>query len=310
MSKINIINKDSSILIVDDNPNNLQVLGQIVKSLGSKIAFAKAGKDALEYLKENNVDIVLLDIMMPGMDGYEVCREIKSNPETCSITVIFITAMSDSMHEKKGFELGAVDYISKPFNPEIVKARVLTHLTLKRKTDLLEQLAGLDGLTDIPNRRSLNHELIKEIENAFENNGLFSFVMLDIDNFKNYNDNYGHSAGDFCLRSIAAKIRALAIENDGFAARFGGEEFAVILRGKGGEAAVDFGNSLRERVEDLKIEHGFSDVSGFVTISIGIATIELKNLVDEKIIIDTADEALYSSKKNGKNRVTHKSLVI
>lgn len=300
----------STILIVDDNPKNLQVLGQIVKELGSKIAFAGSGRKAVLYANENRTDLILLDIMMPEMDGYQVCRALKENPNTSDIPLIFVTAMDEAENEKKGFELGAVDYIVKPFNPDIVKARVTTHLRLKIKTDLLEKLAGIDGLTDIPNRRMLDERLYSEFSRAMRQGTPLTFVMIDIDNFKNYNDNYGHSAGDLCLRSVAAEIKNSVKRSSDFAGRFGGEEFAVILPGLDGEGVFMVLETLRSNIENLKLRHEYSNVAESVTISLGAVTLrpELGDGIGVLDIIDQADRALYQSKRNGKNMSTHKNI--
>ena len=305
-----VLHENATVLIVDDNARNLQVLGQIIKSFGCKIAFAENGDKALEYLFAKKADIVLLDIMMPVKDGYQTCREIKETPALTNIPIIFITAMNDSEHEKKGFEAGAVDYITKPFNPEIVKARVLTHLRLKLKNDLLEKLAGIDGLTDIPNRRMLDETLFKEFRRALRRKSFLTFFMIDIDNFKAYNDNYGHSSGDYCLRSVAGEIKKSINRAGDFAARFGGEEFAVILPDTDRESAFFMSEKIRKNIENLGIVHEFSSIAKYVTISIGGVSLVPEPAIEINTIIEAADKALYESKKNGKNRSSHSSVFI
>jgi PleD family two-component response regulator len=195
-----------TILIVDDNPTNIHDLAVGLKK-EYRIKIATNGEKALEIVKSSDPpDIVLLDVMMPVMDGYAVCSLIKADERTGAIPVIFITSKDNSEDELQGLAQGAVDYISKPFNFSVVMARVQTHLELKRKNDLLQELAMLDGLTEIPNRRSFDNSLEMEWRRSQRAERPLALIMADVDHFKRYNDRYGHTSGDKCLRQVAQAV--------------------------------------------------------------------------------------------------------
>lgn len=293
------------ILIVDDERYNIKVLTDLLRE-DHKIMAAKTGEQALNAAQgPNQPDLILLDIMMQGLDGYEVCKRLKADSRTMHIPVIFITALDTSDDEAKGFEVGAVDYITKPFKPVIVKARVRTHIQLKRKTDLLDRMALLDGLTGIPNRRSFDVTLEKEISRAARSKSFLSLIFMDIDFFKKYNDHYGHVAGDSCLRQVAKAVEGVKKRGADFAARYGGEEFAMILPGSDMEGAMQLAEDVRCAVAALNIQHNSSDVAEYVSLSLGVATI----LPDQKMspvdLIKAADKALYQAKTNGRNCVVN-----
>lgn len=295
--------EDPLVLIVDDIPKNLQVLGNLLKNEGYRIAFAKNGENALQYLTDNQPDLILLDIMMPGMDGYEVCKRIKKNHHIREIPVIFITALGEEEDEYRGFKIGCVDYITKPFNPRIVKARVATHLRLKRKSDLLESISAIDGLTDIPNRRKFDETLEREWLRAKRNAMFLSLILCDIDDFKNYNDCYGHAAGDECLRRIAQALAKVINRPGDLAARYGGEEFGIILSETKKEGAVHLAEKMRLDIEALHIPHEKSCVNAYVTISVGVAAITPTGDLTPTVLVETADTCLYAAKKGGRNQV-------
>jgi len=293
----------SRILIVDDERYNIKVLIDLLRE-DHKIMVAKTGEQALNAAQgPNPPDLILLDIMMPGLDGYEVCKRLKADSRTMHIPVIFVTALDASDDEAKGFEIGAVDYITKPFKSVIVKARVRTHIQLKHKTDLLDRMALLDGLTEIPNRRSFDVTLEKEISRATRSKSFLSLILMDIDFFKKYNDHYGHVAGDSCLRQVAKAVEGVKKRGSDFAARYGGEEFAMILPGSDMEGAMQLAEDVRCAVAALNIQHMTSDVAEYVSLSLGVAT----TLPDQKIspvdLINASDKALYQAKANGRNCV-------
>ena len=297
------MDESSRVLIVDDERHNIKVLADFLRN-EHRIMAAKSGKQAIEAVQGPNLpDLILLDIMMPGMDGYDVCRQLKADPRTMHIPVIFITALDASDDEARGFDVGAVDYIAKPFKPVIVKARVRTHIQLKRKTDLLERLALLDGLTEIPNRRCFDVTLEKELRRKKRDGSLLSLVILDIDYFKKYNDTYGHAAGDTCLRQVAGAMKECIKRGSDFAARYGGEEFAIILPGTDGNGAMTIAEKVRHSVAALDIRHAASDVAGHVTVSLGVATVFEDQDVSPVDLINAADAALYQAKEMGRNRV-------
>lgn len=291
------------ILIVDDAPTNIAIL---VKALSSdyEISVAKDGDDALSIAASNRVpDLVLLDIIMPGMDGYEVCRRLKGDAATREIPVIFITAKDEEKDETKGLELGAVDYITKPFSLPIVKARVKTHLDLKRKSDLLENLASLDGLTCIANRRRFDQLLEAEWSRALRTASWISIVMLDLDFFKAFNDSYGHAAGDDCLRKVAEALESSLRRSSDTVARYGGEEFVAILPGTEPEGAATVAEAMRKSVESLGIPHAYSAVSDVATISAGVGSAIPMTNSSAGTLVATADRRLYEAKSAGRNRI-------
>ena len=297
------MNETSRILIVDDERYNIKVLTDFLRE-DHKIMAAKTGEQALKAAQGSNPpDLILLDIIMPGIDGYEVCKRLKADSRTMHIPVIFVTAMDASDDEAKGFELGAVDYITKPFKPVIVKARVRTHIQLKRKTDLLDRMTLMDGLTEIPNRRCFDVTLEKEIRRAARDGSFLSLVMMDIDFFKNYNDRYGHVAGDVCLQRVAKAIEGVLNRASDCAARYGGEEFAMILPGTDMESAIHVAEEVRSAVAALNIQHVSSDVAEHVSLSFGVATVAAGHKMSLLELIEAADASLYQAKKNGRNRI-------
>ncbi len=288
------------ILIVDDERINITLLNALLKT-DYKIMVATNGEQALKAATSSKPDLILLDIMMPGMDGYEVCRQLKATAATSSIPIIFITAMVNVENETMGFALGAVDYISKPFNSAVVKARVGVHVQLKRKSDLLEKLVSIDALTEIPNRRAFDQKREQEWARCLRAGLPLSFVMADIDLFKQFNDNYGHGAGDECLVRVARAFNGCIQRPGDFVARYGGEEFSAILADTDAEGAMRIAERFHAAVAALQIPHAFSAAAPHVTISIGIATaIPLADLMPE-MLSEAADRMLYTAKDAGRN---------
>lgn len=297
------MNKREKILIVDDERFNITILVDLLGGDYDTI-IAKNGEQALKRIQSaTRPDIVLLDIMMPEMDGYEVCRRLKADPRTENIPVIFISALNQPGDEEKGLELGAVDYISKPFSPTLVKLRVRNHLRLKRQSDILHNLALIDGLTGIPNRRRFDEYLGQQWRNAVTNNLPLSLIMMDIDFFKHYNDTYGHTAGDDCLRTVAQSlVDAVSRETD-LVARYGGEEFVCLLPDTDAEGAAKIGAQLREAVLALEAPHDQSQVAPHVTLSLGAATMVPNPDETPTSLVEQADKLLYSAKQQGRNRL-------
>jgi diguanylate cyclase (GGDEF)-like protein len=299
------MDETASILIVDDERHNIQVLTEFLRD-EYRIMAAKAGEQALKAaLGPNQPDLILLDIVMPGMDGYEVCRQLKAESHTMHIPVIFVTALDASDDEAKGFEVGAVDYITKPFKPILVKARVRTHIQLKQKTDLLDRMALLDGLTEIPNRRCFDTTLSQEICRAARNESFLSLILMDIDFFKKYNDRYGHAAGDACLKRVAKTLKDVTKRCTDFVGRYGGEEFVMILPGTDLEGAFYLAEEARQAVARLDIQHFASEVALHVSLSLGVATVLGDRHIQPVDLIQKADAALYQAKMRGRNRVCH-----
>lgn len=290
------------ILIVDDMPTNIKILGEMLRT-DYEITVATTGPKALKIAEEQPLDLILLDIMMPDMDGYAVCRELKTRSRTKNIPVIFITTKNESDDEVKGLELGAVDYITKPFHLPIVKARVRTHLDLKRKYDILEAMVSLDGLTEIPNRRSFDELLQMEWKRNMRGSKPLTLFMMDIDFFKQYNDHYGHTAGDDCLKLVAQALNGTLQRAGDLVARYGGEEFAALLPETDAISARALAERMRESVEALGIPHSTSLVADHVTISLGVVSMIPTSSTSPVTLIDAADAMLYKAKRSGRNRV-------
>ena len=289
------------ILIVDDVPSNVHVLSRILRD-HYDIYFATSGEKALELVLARRPDLVLLDIMMPGMDGFEVCTRIKESPVSADIPVIFISARGEVEDETRGLEVGAIDFITKPISPPIVQARVRNHILLKRQADLLRQLSFLDGLTGIPNRRRFDEVMAMEWRRCGRSRLPLSLIMLDVDHFKAFNDHYGHQAGDDCLR-IVSRVLAEQVQRPGdLVARFGGEEFVCLLPETNAEGAARIAERLRASVVAELIPHAASPVTGHVTISLGYAAAIPPTDQPPSVLLDHADRALYAAKREGRNR--------
>jgi diguanylate cyclase (GGDEF)-like protein len=296
-----------TILIVDDTSANIEILDGILNP-EYEILFAMCGKDALEIAGEQIPDLILLDVVMPEMDGYEVCRQLKANLKTQDIPVIFITAMGQEEDESKGLNAGAIDYITKPVRASIVKARLRNHLELKRYRDSLKTLSTIDGLTGIPNRRTFDDALSQEWRRSRRSQAPLSLLMMDIDFFKAYNDHYGHVSGDDCLRQIARGIAESAQRPADLAARYGGEEFAVLLPETDLPGAVCMAGKVQHGVESLNIPHAFSSAADHITLSIGVATIIPTDQQSPLELIRSADELLYEAKQRGRAQVRSRIL--
>ena len=246
--------------------------------------------------------------MMPEMDGYEVCRRLKQNPETMHIPVIFVTTRRSNEDEAFGLNLGAVDYILKPFSIPVVKARVRTHLQLKLRTDKLEALAMIDGLTGIANRRNFDQTIQQEWRKAQRTLGHLSLIMIDIDEFKAYNDNYGHGAGDECLRLVAGAIESTMRRPGDFVGRYGGEEFVVLLPECDLDGALEMAENIRIKIKDLSIPHAFSKTTDHVTVSLGCKSMQYESGTSPTDLLQKADQALYLAKEQGRDRVVASDL--
>ncbi|AWK88062.1 diguanylate cyclase [Azospirillum thermophilum] len=293
--------KRPKILVVDDIPSNVHVLSRILKD-DYDIYFATDGERALELVQSRMPDLVLLDIMMPGMDGFEVCTRIKADTTTRDIPVIFISAKSEVEDETRGLEVGAIDFITKPISPPIVKARVRNHLLLKRQADLLRSLSFLDGLTGIANRRQFDETMQREWRRCARMHAPLSLIMLDVDHFKAFNDHYGHQAGDECLRAVAEVLAEQVKRPSDLVARYGGEEFVCLLPETENEGAILVAERLRDAVARLGIPHASSPVAPHVTISLGVATALPTSDTSPESLSQLADQLLYQAKRSGRNR--------
>lgn len=303
--KITTVRNRPLVMLIDDSPTNLHALGDIL-SKEYDILIANSGNAAIDLLKETRdlPDVILLDVMMPGLNGYEVCKILKENNEWRNISVIFITVLDSEQDETTGFDLGAADYIIKPFSEPVVLARIRTQLTLKQRTDQLESLAKVDSLTEISNRRAFDDHLNNLFRKRRRQSFPLSLLLIDIDYFKLYNDKFGHGIGDQCLKLIAACINQYATNPEDMAARWGGEEFVLILPGIGLEHAVRIATTLLKDIEDLNLKHPASSVSEVITVSIGVAAIADDIQLTPQEFVIMADRALYNAKNSGRNRVS------
>lgn len=290
------------ILIVEDESINLDLLSSILRD-DYQLILEKSGSKALARAEKQQPDLILLDIVLPDLDGFSVITALKNNDRTKEIPVIFISSLKEVSDEEMGLMLGAVDYITKPYNAAIVKARVKTQMKLVTQVKLLERIALLDGLTEIPNRRSFTERFLQEWERAVRNHSALSLVMIDVDFFKQYNDNYGHGMGDEALKTIAHTLSARVQRSDDFLARIGGEEFAIILPDTDAIGGISFAEKLRAAIEMLKIPHDYSVIHPNLTISLGGATVMPVNDSSHLFLYEEADRMLYQAKEKGRNRV-------
>jgi diguanylate cyclase (GGDEF)-like protein len=268
-----------------------------------ELRVAKSGSDALALLDGWAPDLILLDVMMPDMDGYEVCARLQALPQTRATPIIFITSKDAEEDETRGLDLGAVDYVTKPFSLAIVQARIRTHLELKRIRDRLEQLSLLDGLTGLPNRRHLDEHLALAWSQAQRTATPLSAILMDVDHFKAYNDTYGHQAGDACLQQVAAALAGANRRGADLVARYGGEEFAAILPSTDLAGGVERAEALRAAVEALRLPHAHSSAAPYVTVSLGVARALPPPEGSAERLLEAADHALYQAKHAGRNRV-------
>ena len=290
-----------TILIVDDETANIRVLSQVLLTEYT-VYMARDGRTAIETAENVTPDLILLDVIMPDMSGYEVITELKNSDRTREIPVVFITGLSGVEDEEKGFLLGAVDYITKPFNNTIVRARVRHHLQTLRQLRMIKRLGVIDPLTDISNRRGFNERLELEWAHAIRDKSTLSILMIDIDHFKRYNDTYGHPQGDVLLRAISGIFRQTLVRSTDYAARWGGEEFAVLLPGTTIDGALKIAERIRSNVEGTAV--ACADGSDTrVTVSIG-AYSQSPDPGDLPIdFVAGADRALYTAKESGRNKV-------
>jgi len=287
---MNINFSKSKILIVDDNPSNIDILLELLQDFDVRAALD--GRSALDAISEELPDLILLDVVMPGIDGYEVCRQLKSHTRTKNIPVIFLSASADEASIIKGFELGGVDYIKKPYLSLEVLVRVKTHLKLKMSLQYLEHLANVDELTGISNRRRFfkhSNALFSQAKSQKQSIHLFVF---DIDFFKQINDTYGHGTGDEVLKSFA-KITKKYLKTISCFARLGGDEFILILASMSHIQAQEEIEKLRIAISKAKLA---SNPSVKVSVSVGMASMEDRdNAITD--LITRADKKLYQAKK-------------
>ena len=293
----------TNILIVDDNASMIQLVARMLKGV-ARLRFATGGAEALELMRQERPDLVLLDAEMPGMSGYEVCEAIRADALLSTVPVVFLTGDGDTAAEVRGLEAGAVDFITKPVHEALLLARARTQLRVKTLSDELRLMACTDGLTGVANRRHFDEMLNLEwVRNAREGTSL-ALLMVDVDHFERYNDCHGHPAGDVCLKAVALALASVARRPADLVGRVGGEEFAVLLPGTDLKGARRVAQEAIEAVHALAVPHADSPTAPQVTASIGVAACSDAEFVDRAAssLVRVADEALYAAKSAGRNR--------
>lgn len=303
-----ITEKRQRILVVDDSLANTELLAQALIE-NYEILVAHSGKDALTIVQQVPVpDIILLDLSMPDMSGYEVCKQIQLEESTMDIPIIFLTTLSDTENETYNLHSGAVDFISKPFDLPSVEEKIKNHLALKHYREILSSTADTDGLTQIPNRRRFEEMLAIEIRKARRNNTPLSVIRIDIDYFKSYNDTYGHWAGNDCLQEVANALKKTLKRAGDLVARWEGEEFICLLPDTNLKGAGHVAENIRKAVLNLRIPHQSSPGEKVVTLSLGVASgirsDENSGEDSFETLLDHTQSALIKSKETGRNRVS------
>lgn len=298
----NLGNRHPRLLIVDDQPINIRLIREIFPP-EYNIFMATSGEQALKICEQSQPDLILLDVVMPKMDGLQLCRLLKKNPVTHDIPIIFVTGLQSFDEETACWDAGCVDFVMKPINPVTLRNRVNVHLALKLQTELLRSLALIDGLTGIANRRSFDERIEMEFSRVKRTKQSLAVLMIDVDLFKQYNDKYGHPAGDQCLRNIAMLLKSNLNRPADFVARYGGEEFVCLLPETNEYGAKRIGEKLRCAVEHLGLENAKSTVVPVITVSIGIAVYPDTPSLSCNDLVEAADRQLYEAKRKGRNQV-------
>ncbi|MBD1553261.1 diguanylate cyclase domain-containing protein [Pseudomonas typographi] len=287
------------LLVVDDQPANILALNQLFCQ-ECEVFMATSGEQALQQAEAQRPDLILLDVLMASMDGHEVCRRLKANSLTEAIPIIFVTAHRSEADEVRGFQLGAVDFISKPANPVIVRARVEAHLKLKLQGDLLRRVGLRDGLTGLANRRHFDEQLSVQWRQCLRDQQPLGLILLDIDHFKRYNDHYGRLAGDGCLRTVAQALSKALQRPQDLTARYGGEQFACLLPRTDLDGARHVAGALQMRIEALRLEHEASPLHGRITLSQGVAARVPHAEEGPQVLVEAAAAQLHLAKASGR----------
>lgn len=328
-----MLNK-TSILIVDDLKENHLVMESVITDPELNIVKAMSGEEALSLCLEHDFAVIFMDVQMPGMDGFETAELLRSIERTKNIPIIFVTAISKEQKSIfKGYEVGAVDYLFKPIDPIILKSkakifkkiynqrRIIEEqaielklkvdelVQLKEEKDVLENISMEDCLTNIFNRRGLERFSEMHWKNCERYSLDYSVIMIDIDRFKKYNDNYGHLNGDKVLKNVATVINESLFRAEDIVGRYGGEEFLVIMPNVDSEGAINIAKRIESEISSLNIIHDYNDNRGKLTVSMGIASVVPNENITLQGIIDTADQLLYKAKKNGRNQFFSTSLL-
>jgi len=285
------------LLVIDDSPEIHALLRVRLKDEPITLHFANSGEEGLSLATQITPDVILLDVHMDGMDGYEVCRRLKGDPATVNIPIIFISGADSADDKIRGLELGATDYVTKPFYPAELRARVRAALRTAYLMDLLSRKAMIDGLTGLWNRRYLDSRLAAELSHARRSGKPVSCILLDIDRFKSINDRFGHPVGDEVLRMVTVALTGGCRAED-VVCRYGGEEFALLLPNTDESADAELAERLRAAIDATAMMSKGKEVK--VTGSFGVAQLQTDS---DSSVLDTADKALYDAKQSGRNRV-------
>lgn len=342
MSEKNILHQ-GNILVADDRPENLRLLSVMLTRKGYTVRKAINGSLCLRAAYTLPPDIILLDINMPDIDGYQVCKELKAHDNTKEIPIIFVSALDEALDKVRAFNCGASDYITKPLHIEEVSARIENQLSIRRlqkqletknqelerinfqlKQEInyrssaekellkinqrLETLVNMDSLTQLANRYYLDEFLAREWKRMHREKSYIAIILCDIDYFKLYNDNLGHQAGDICLQKVAEGISGAIRRPADLVARYGGEEFVVVLPNTDPAGAIQVAENIRQVVQDLCLEHPKSSVSNVVTLSLGVSSIVPGNHNSTSKLLKIADLALYEAKRKGRNQAVLQSM--
>ena len=289
-------------LLVDDEPFHVRILADALRP-AHEVIVATHGAQAITLAQRERPDLILLDVVMPELDGLEVCRRLQADPATGHIPVIFVTSNDSESDEAAGLDAGAVDFIAKPIVPAIVRARVRTHILLKIQADQLRAMAFVDSLTGVANRRHFDAQFEYEWQLCQREQRPLGIIMVDVDHFKAYNDRYGHQAGDLALRTVAERIRMSLRGLRDQAARVGGEEFVLLLPDCNHDDVHRIAELLRQSVFDAGIPHDASTAAPVVTISAGVASVVPAPSSDPHVYLGLADRRLFLAKESGRNRV-------
>jgi diguanylate cyclase (GGDEF)-like protein len=290
------------VVVVDDQPDNLELLVRLLSAHGYRVRAFPDAELAIASIKLCVPDIILLDIGLPVIDGFEACRQLRQDASTRELPVIFLSARVDTDDVVHGFDVGGSDYVTKPIRERELLARIRVHVRVKQLQDRLRQQSAVDSLTGLYNRRMLDETLLTEWRRNQRQNTWLGAIIVDVDHFKTYNDNYGHQKGDLCLRAVAHAIAGAARRSGDFVARYGGEEFALILPNTDLVGTRIVATRILDAVRNLRLVHERSPTATVVTVSEGAFSLVPNREITAGKLIEIADRRLYLAKDRGRNR--------
>lgn len=296
----------AKLLVVDDLPPNIEVLYEGLKD-HYEVLFATNGSDALTLALREQPDLILLDVMMPGMDGFDVCQHLKADSLTRDIPVVFVSTMDDEAEEIHGLNLGAVDYFIKPIRADIAIARIRRHIEQRQLIDFLARQARRDALTGLANRALFEEVFAQEWQSALRYQSPLAVLMIDVDMLNGYNELYGYGKGDQCLKKIACLLSAAMQRPVDLVAHYGGENFICLLANMSLETALTRAEQLRQQITNLQLRHVGSSY-GVVTVSIGVGVQIPAEHCDSRQLLEVAHQQLYAAKEDGGNKIKAKSI--